>query len=79
MTNCLLTCTFSVETSRKMEVEKVGFKSIFEIVINLIVHFLLFGVSGLITFKSFQNGVTLFSWHPSLMVIGVSKRCNSMT
>lgn len=55
-----------------MDAEKVGARSIFEHAINIIVHFLLFGVSAFVTFKSFGNGVTFLSWHPSLMTIGVS-------
>ena len=42
-----------------------------EVLINLIVHVLLFGVTGFITYKAFENEVVLLSWHPSLMAIGV--------
>lgn len=39
---------------------------------NIIVHILIFGFTGFVTYVSFAKGVVLFSWHPPLMLIGVS-------
>lgn len=39
--------------------------------INVFANTLLFGIAGIITLKSFEHGVNLFSWHPTFLVMGV--------
>lgn len=43
-----------------------------QLAMNIIVHLLLFGITFFITYLSFKDGVTLFSWHPCLAAYGVS-------
>lgn len=45
-----------------------------QILYNLLIHSMIIGFSGYIGYLSFFNefGVTLFSWHPPLLLIGVS-------
>ena len=58
--------TESPRASSKVEMTKVA------IAINLVVHLILFGIAGIITYKSFEQGPSLFSWHPTFLVLGVS-------
>lgn len=39
---------------------------------NVAVHALLVGFTAYVTYISFYKGVVLFSWHPPLMLLGVS-------
>lgn len=32
----------------------------------------IFVIIGVVTYFAFSNGITLFSWHPALMLLGVS-------
>lgn len=34
---------------------------------------LVLGVIGVISYVSFEDGATLFAWHPTLMLTGVSR------
>lgn len=43
------------------------------VIINIIHHITLVGVTIYIIYTSFENGSLLFSWHPTLMMIGVNK------
>lgn len=49
--------------------------SVINLIMNYIVHILLLITSLFIVYKSFENGVVLFAWHPSLMSIGVNIIC----
>lgn len=39
---------------------------------NIIIHLLTGGFTAFLTYLSFVNGITLFSWHAPLMSFGVS-------
>lgn len=43
---------------------------------NIIVHILMLGLTIFVTWVSFGDGVVLFAWHPTLMIIGVSRMKN---
>lgn len=53
-----------------MEEEKS--MSVGSIVLNIIAQVLLMSIAVYITYKSFENGMNWFSWHPSLMTISVT-------
>lgn len=40
--------------------------------IEAAIRFIIFLLIGVITYFAFARGITLFSWHPTLMTIGVS-------
>ena len=40
--------------------------------INISAHIALFTIAAAITYKAFEQGPSLFSWHPTLLVLGVS-------
>lgn len=41
--------------------------------VGVAVRIIVFLIIGVVTYFAFTNGITLFSWHPTLMLIGVSK------
>lgn len=45
-----------------------------KVIINIIHHLTLVGITIYIIYTSFENGISLFSWHPTLMMIGVNKK-----
>lgn len=44
-----------------------------KVIINILHHLTLVGITIYIVYTSFENGISLFSWHPTLMIIGVDK------
>lgn len=40
--------------------------------IGVAVRLITFSIIGVITYFAFVKGITLFSWHPPLMLVGVS-------
>lgn len=63
------------ETDRpKNETNKPPLK---KVIINIIHHLTLVGITIYIIYTSFENGITFFSWHPTLMMIGVNKKIYS--
>lgn len=43
------------------------------LIINTSVHIVLLAFTFFVTYISFYKGIVLFSWHPPLMLLGVSK------
>lgn len=59
------------ETGRPKSDTKPSLK---KVIINILHHLTLVGITIYIIYTSFENGISLFSWHPTLMIIGVDKK-----